>query len=49
MDKIRFNGRNLIKMADTKVNEVQMHLNWLSTYLFFYIKTTALGGVGHEI
>ena len=42
------------KMADTKVNEGQMQnisqqLNWLSTYLYFYIKMTALGGVGHEI
>ena len=25
------------------------HLNWLSIYLYFYIKMTALGGVGHEI
>ena len=54
MDKIRFNGRHLIKMADTKFNEGQMQnisqqLNWLSTFLYFDIKMTALGGAGHEI
>ena len=54
MDNIRFNGRYLITMADSKVNEGQMqnisqHLNWLSTYLHVDIKMTALGGVGHEI
>ena len=41
-------------MADTKVNEGQIqnisqHLNWLSTYLYFDVKMTAVGGVGHEI
>ena len=42
MDKIRFNGRHLIQMVDTKVNEGQMqnisqHLNWLPAYLYFDI------------
>ena len=54
MDKIHFNGRHLIKMTDKKGNEGQMqnisvHLNWLSTYLYFDIKITALGGIDHEI